>query len=143
LSDQTTDVRGNTTRVKGPSAGQLIKQVTEDLSTLVRKEIELAKQELGDSVAEKAKGAVTIAIAAVMGVFALIFLLLALRDGLDEFLWTWIADLVTAGVLILIALVAALIARKKLQAPIRTELTKQTIKEDVEFAKSIGRRQSG
>jgi uncharacterized membrane protein YqjE len=143
LSDQMTDVRGSTTRVKGPSAGQLIKQVTEDLSTLVRKEIELAKQELGDSVAEKAKGAVTIAIAAVMGVFALIFLLLALRDGLDEFLWTWIADLVTAGVLILIALVAALIARKKLQAPIRTELTKQTIKEDVEFAKSIGRRQSG
>jgi hypothetical protein len=137
-----TDVRGNATRVRGPSAGQLIKQVTEDLSTLVRKEIELAKQELGNSVAVKAQGAVIIAIAGVMGVFALIFLLLALRDGLDEFLWTWIADLATAGVLILIALVAALVARKKLQAPIQTELTKQTIKEDVQFAKSLGRRPS-
>jgi uncharacterized membrane protein YqjE len=137
-----TDVGEDTTRVRGPSAGQLIKQVTEDLSTLVRKEIELAKQELGDSVAVKAKGAVIIAIAAVMGVFALIFLLLALRDGLDEFLWTWIADLITAGVLILIGLIAALVARKKLQAPIQTELTKQTIKEDVEFAKTLGRRHS-
>lgn len=135
-----TEVGAHSTDVRGPSAGQLMKQVTEDLSTLVRKEIELAKQELGDSIAVKAKGAVIIAIAGVMGVFALIFLLLALRDGLDTFLWEWVADLITAAVLILIALIAALIARKKLQAPIQTELTKQTIKEDVEFAKSLGRR---
>jgi Putative Actinobacterial Holin-X, holin superfamily III len=141
LSDQTTEVPG-ASRVRAPSAGQLMKQVTEDLSTLFRKEIELAKQELGSSVAAKAKGAAIIAVAAVLGVFSLIFLLLALRDGLDEFLWTWIADLVTAGVLILIALVAALVARSKLTTPIKTDLTKQTIKEDVEFAKSLGRRQS-
>jgi uncharacterized membrane protein YqjE len=140
LSERTTEVGAHSTGVGGPSAGQLMKQVTEDLSTLVRKEIELAKQELGDSVAVKAKGAVIIAIAGVMGVFALIFLLLALRDGLDAFLWEWLADLITAAVLILIALIAALVARRKLQSPIQTELTKQTIKEDVEFAKSLGRR---
>jgi uncharacterized membrane protein YqjE len=140
LSERTTEVGAHSTSVAGPSAGQLMKQVTEDLSTLVRKEIELAKQELGDSVAVKAKGAVIIAIAGVMGVFALIFLLLALRDGLDAFLWEWLADLITAAVLILIALIAALVARRKLQSPIQTELTKQTIKEDVEFAKSLGRR---
>ena len=122
------------------SAGQLVKEVTEDLSTLVRKEIDLAKAELGKSMAAKAKGAAIIAIAGVFGFFALIFLLVALRDGLDEFLWTWLADLVTAVVLLAMGGIAALVARKKLTAPISTELTKKTIKDDVEWAKSLGKR---
>lgn len=122
------------------SAGELMKEVTEDLSTLVRKEIELAKQEVGTAVSAKAKGAAIIAVAGVLGVFALIFLLLALRDGLDELLWTWLADLATAGVVLLLALVGALAAKKKLSTPISADLTKQTIKDDVELVKSLGKR---
>jgi uncharacterized membrane protein YqjE len=123
----------------GKSAGQLMREVSEDLSTLVRKEIELAKQELGAAVGAKLKGAIIIAIAGVLAFFALIFLLLAIRDGLDEVLWTWVADLVTAGILIAIGVIGALIAKSKLATPIKADLTKQTIKEDVEFAKSLGR----
>jgi uncharacterized membrane protein YqjE len=123
----------------GKSAGQLVKEVTEDMSTLVRKEIELAKQELGKSVADKIKGAVIIGIVAFMALFALIFFLLAARDGLDTFLWTWVADLITAGALLLIGVLAALFAKKKLTSPITADLTKQTIKEDVEWAKTLGR----
>jgi uncharacterized membrane protein YqjE len=122
------------------SAGQLMKEITEDLSTLVRKEIELAKQELGDAITTKVTGAVVIGIAGVLGFFALIYLTLALRDGLTELVWQWAADLITAGVLILIGVIGALIAKRKLAAPISTELTKQTIKEDIEWAKTLGRR---
>jgi uncharacterized membrane protein YqjE len=122
------------------TAGQLVKEVTEDLSTLVRKEIDLAKAELGKSVAAKAKGAAIIAIAGVLGLFALIFLLLAIRDGFDAFLWTWLSDLITAAILLLIAGIAALVARKRLTTPINPELTKKTIKDDVEWAKTVGRR---
>ena len=122
------------------SAGQLVKEVTEDLSTLIRKEIDLAKSELGSSMAAKAKGAVIIAIAGVLGLFALIFLLLAIRDGFDSFLWTWLSDLVTAAILLLIGGVIALVAKKRLATPINPELTKKTIKDDVEWAKSVGRR---
>jgi hypothetical protein len=125
---------------RGKSAGQLMKEVTEDLSTLIRKEIELAKQELGAAVGAKVKGAVIVAIAGVLGVFALIFALLAVRDGLDEVMWTWAADLVTAGILILIGIIGALVARRMLSTPISADLTKQTIKEDVELAKTLGRR---
>jgi uncharacterized membrane protein YqjE len=127
-------------RVERPSAGRLMKEVTEDLSTLVRKEIELAKQELGAAVSAKVTGAVVIGIVATLGLFALIFLLLAVRDGLDEVFWTWVADLLTAAILLLVGGLAALFARKKLATPIKADLTKQTIKEDVEFAKNIGRR---
>lgn len=121
------------------SAGQLMKEVTEDMSTLIRKEIELAKQEVGASVSTKLKGAAIGAIVAVLGFFALIFLLLAIRDGFDNFLWTWLADLVTAVILLAIGGAGAMIAKKKLAAPLNTELTKQTIKEDVQWAKTLGK----
>jgi len=121
------------------SAGQLMKEISEDFSTLFRKEVELVKQELGQSISTKVKGAVIVAIGATMAFFALIFMLIAIRDGFDNFLWTWLADLATAGVLLLIGLIAVLIAKRKLSAPISTELTKKTIKEDVEWAKTLGK----
>jgi hypothetical protein len=116
-----------------------MKEITEDLSTLFRKEIDLAKQELGGQVKEKATGAAIIAIAGFFGLLALMFVLLAVRDGFDTFLWTWVADLLTAVVLIIVGAVAALVARKKLATPISADLTKQTVKEDIEWAKSIGK----
>jgi uncharacterized membrane protein YqjE len=122
------------------SVGQLLKEISEDFSTLVRKEIDLAKAELGSSISAKVKGVVTIAIAGVFAFFALIFLLLALRDGLDTFLWTWLADIVTALILILIGVGAVLFARKKLATPIKADLTKQTVKEDIEWAKTLKKR---
>ena len=127
---------------RGPekTAGQLIKEVTEDISTLVRKEIELAKQEVGTSVAAKAKGAAIFAIVGVLAFFALIFFLLAIRDGFDEFMWTWLADIATGVVLLLIGGLAAMIAKKKLATPISTEITKQNVKEDVDMMKSLGKR---
>ncbi len=122
------------------SAGQLMKEVTEDLSTLIRKEVELVKQEVGQSVATKVKGVVVIAVAGVFAFFALIFALLAIRDGFDEFLLTWAADLATMGVLLLFAGIAGLVAKKKLTAPVSAEMTKQSLKDDAELVKSLGRR---
>lgn len=135
-----TEPRDRNQSSDGKSAGQLIKEVSEDISTLVRKEIELAKQELSKAVAEKVKGTIVLLVVGALGLFALIFLLLAVRDGLSEVLWTWAADLVTAGILLAIAGGAGLFAKRKLAAPISAEMTKKTIKDDVEFAKSIGRR---
>lgn len=139
-STETRSWENLTSEVDAKSAGRLMKEITEDLSTLIRKEIELAKQELGASISAKVKGAVMVAIAGVLGFFALIFVLLALRDGLDEFMWTWVADLATAGILLGIGIGGAALAKKKLATPISTELTKQTIKEDVEWAKNITKR---
>lgn len=139
MSDQGTKTFEDNGYVDDKSAGQLMKEVTEDLSTLFRKEIELAKQEIGHSVGEKVKGAVIIAIAGTLAFFALIFMLLAIRDGFDNFLWTWVADLATAGVLLIIGGLGALVAKSKLTKPISADMTKKTIKDDVEMMKSLGR----
>ena len=122
------------------SAGTLMKEVTEDLSTLIRKEIELAKAELGESISAKVKGVAIIAIAAVLGFFALIFILMAIRDGFSEFIPEWAADFATAAVLIAIGALGTLVAKKKLSTPISTELTKLSVQEDIETLKTLGRR---
>lgn len=122
------------------SVGQLLKGIAEDVSTLVRAEIDLAKQELGAALTEKAKGAVAIAIGGVMGVLALMYVTLAIRDAISLALPDWAADLVTAVILGIIGLIGALIAKRKLATPIKADLTKKTIKDDVEFAKSLGKR---
>lgn len=122
------------------SAGQLVKEVTEDISTLIRKEVELAKQELGQSITTKIKGAVMLAIVGVLGFFLLIFLLLAVRDGFSELWADWIADLATVGVLMFLSIIIGLVAKKKLTTPISAELTKKNVKEDVELVKHLGRR---
>jgi uncharacterized membrane protein YqjE len=107
---------------------------------LIHKEIELAKQELGESISAKVKGAVIIMIAAFLGFFALIFVLLAIRDGFTEFLPTWAADFATAAVLIALGALGTLVAKRKLSTPISTELTKLSVREDVETLKSLRRR---
>jgi len=124
----------------GKSSGQLVKEISEDMSTLIRKEIELAKQELGSSISAKIIGAVIFAIVGVLGVFALIFFMIAVRDALSGPLSEWAADLITAGILLAVGLIAGLVAKSKLSTPISTELTKETIKEDIEWAKTLGKR---
>jgi uncharacterized membrane protein YqjE len=126
-------------RLRGKSAGQLMKEVSEDFSALFRKEVELAKLEVGRAVSTKLKGAILGAIAASFGLFALIFLLLGLRDGLDTFLWRWVADLLTAAILILVGAIVVLVAKRMLTTPVETDMTKQSIREDVEWAKTLGK----
>jgi hypothetical protein len=61
------------------------------------------------------------------------------RDGIDEGLPTWAADLITVGILAVVAIIVILVARRKIATPIKADLTKQTIKEDVEILKTLGR----
>lgn len=136
----TDDLFKGSTNGDAKSAGTLMKEVTEDLSTLIRQEIALAKQEVGEAVTAKVKGLVVIVIGATLSFFALIFVLLAIRDGFNEFLPAWAADFATAAVLLTFAVLAALFAKKKLSTPISTELTKLSVSEDIETLKSLGRR---
>lgn len=60
------------------SLGELISGVTQDLSTLMRQELELAKAELQQSASRAGKGAGMLGGAAVAGYFVLLFLSIAL-----------------------------------------------------------------
>ena len=60
------------------SLGDLISEITADLSTLIRQELELAKAELQQSASKAGKGAGLLGGAAVAGYFVLLFVSLAL-----------------------------------------------------------------
>jgi len=60
------------------SLGDLIGEVTQDLSTLMRQELELAKAELQQSASRAGKGAGLLGGAAVAGYFVLLFASVAL-----------------------------------------------------------------
>lgn len=83
--------------------GQLVSDATNDLSTLVRGEIELAKTEVTDGVTKLGKGAVFFAIAGVLALYMLGLLLLAAAWGIGALgLPMWASLLIVSGVLLLI-----------------------------------------
>ena len=84
------------------SLGDVVTEVTEKASLLVREEIELAKAEITEKATKLGKGAGALAAAGVLAVFALIFLFHSLAWGLVEaFGWNpWFGYLVTFLVII-------------------------------------------
>ncbi len=139
--DATVTDEAATSRTGEVSTLRLVAQVAGDVGALVKKEVELARQEITEAVMARVKAAAALAVVGVFGLFVLGFLGAALAAGLAEFLPGWAAILIVAGVFVVLAVVAALFGLRRLKRPPLTpERTKQTIKEDVEWAKAQLRR---
>ncbi len=93
-----------------------VTEVSEKLSLLVREEIELAKAEMSTKVSGLARGAAAVAIGAVFGVFALIFVLLTLAWGLNVITNSfWIGFAIVMVLLIALTFAAFFFAWRKLR----------------------------
>jgi hypothetical protein len=114
---------------------ELLRSIGTDLSLLIRQQVALAKEEMRGIAAEKATGGALLAAAAVFALFVLGFASLAGAAALDLVLPRWAALLIVAGVYLVLAVIAVLIGRNALAAPATPERTKQTVKEDLEWAK--------
>jgi hypothetical protein len=91
-------------------------EVSENLSVLVREEIELAKTEVTVKVTSIARGAVAVAVGAVFGVFALIFVLLTVSWAINDAAGSlWLGFLIVSVLLILLTAAAFLFAWRKLK----------------------------
>ena len=112
------------------SVGQLIGEVTSDLSKLLRQELELAKAEVKHEAAKSGRAAALLGgagfAAYMVALFASIALWWAFANVMDE---AW-AALVVAGLWAVIGAVSAVVGRKQLRAvnP-KPERTVQTLKE--------------
>jgi uncharacterized membrane protein YqjE len=95
------------------SLGEIVNEVSEKATLLVREEIELAKAEIQQKVTRIAKGAAFGAVAGIFLVFMLIYLLHALSwFWVDLFNWSgiWLGYLVTTGILLVFGLLCGLLA---------------------------------
>lgn len=118
------------------SIGDLFGELTRDLSTLLRKELELAKIELKEEVAKGGKAGGMLGGTAVAGMMSLLLLSFALAWGLAEIMPTGFAFLLVG--LIYAAVAAALYFKGKEElAKVRPvpEQTIETLKEDAAWAR--------
>jgi len=118
------------------SLSELLSEMSTELSTLFRKEVELVKAETKDTVSQAAKAGALLGAVAVGGLFALLLLAMAAAFGLAEVMATGLAFLLVGIVFLVVAGVAFAMARKKLAEVKPPEQAIATIKADVEVAKS-------
>ena len=120
------------------SLGQIIKDLTADLSTLFRSEIALLKLEVKDTVTKLGSGSAMFAIAAFLAILGLGFLVVTVTLGLVRLgVPAWLSTLIMTIVLFVSAGVLAMMGKKKFaQVNFVPEESVRQIKADVESIKS-------
>jgi large-conductance mechanosensitive channel len=124
------------------SVGELVRSLSEDLTTLVRDEIRLAQAEVSDKAKKAGVGIGAFGGAGVVALYGLGVLIAAAVLGLAAVVSAWLAALIVAVVLFVVAGVAALIGKKKLSqaAPPVPSRAIDSVKTDVaEIKESIHR----
>jgi hypothetical protein len=111
------------------SLGDLLGEVTRDMSTLMRQEVELAKVELKQSATRAGKGTGMLAGAGIAGHFVLLFLSLALWWALGTLMGLGWSGVVVAVIWAIVAAVLATMGRKELNAINGMPQTAETLQE--------------
>jgi uncharacterized membrane protein YqjE len=118
--------------------GELLKQLSQETTTLVTQELDLAKAELAQKGQQAGKGVGMFGGAGVIGLLALGSFTAFLIMLLDGAMPNWAAALVVAAVYAAIAGVLALQGRNKVKeaTPPVPEQAVESVKEDVQWAKT-------
>ncbi len=131
-------MNGHDNELRSSSTGELFKQLSEQTSTLVRKELELAKAELAEKVKTAGTGAGMLGGAGLVGLLALGALTACLILLLEQAMDAWVAALIVTAIYGAIAGVLALLGRGRIREgmPPAPEQAVESVKEDMQWAKS-------
>ena len=122
--------QGSGRDVSNASVGELIGEVTRDLSTLMRQELDLAKAEVKQEAIKSGKAAGMYGTAGFAGYMVLLFASIALWWGLANVMDQGWAALIVTGVWAVIGAVAYSAGRRQArQIHPKPELTVETVKE--------------
>jgi hypothetical protein len=128
----------NTNGLREQPMGELFKQLSDDLSTLVRQELKLAQVEMAEKGKKAGVGVGMFGGAGVVGLLALgaftACLIAALATGME----VWIAALIVTALYGAAAGVLALQGKNRVSeaTPPLPEQTVETVKEDAQWAKT-------
>jgi len=118
------------------SLGELFSEMTQNLGTLLRQEVELAKTEAKEEATAAGKAAAMLVVGAVAAVLALAFLSAGSAWLLDNVMGSALAFALVGAAWVVIAAVLVAVGRRRLSEIGTLPETKQSIKEDVEWAKA-------
>ena len=116
------------------SVGELVSEISQQVSLLVKKQVELARTEIKADLKTELAAVGGLSFAAIVVLAALNMLLVAAAFALALVLPGWAAALIVAGALIVIALVAAGVSwRRRVREPMARTLA--SLKDDVQWTK--------
>ena len=116
------------------STRELIVEITEKVTLLARKEVELAKTEIKADLEAELSTAKGLGVAALGAVLGLNMLLVALVLALATYIPAWLAAVLLGGALLVISgIVGYLSWTRRVTKPLA--VTRKTLKEDVQWAK--------
>jgi hypothetical protein len=132
------DRQGNDADLRQLPTGELVKQLAEEVSNLVRAEIELARAEVTTKGKRAGIGLGELGAAGIVALYALGALTACFIAVLALLIPVWVAALIVAVIYGIAAGVLYLVGRRQLQqtVPPTPERTQRTIKEDIEWAKT-------
>ena len=118
--------------------GELFKQLSSDLSVLVRQELKLAQAEMTQKGKQAGVGIGMFGAAGIIGFLALFTLTAGLVAALATGMDVWVAALIVTVVYAAVAAVIALIGKNRVTeaTPVVPEQTVESLKEDVQWAKT-------
>jgi protein-S-isoprenylcysteine O-methyltransferase Ste14 len=118
--------------------GQLVADATQDISTIVRSEIALAKAEVTAEAKIAGRGAGMLAGAAFVGLLGVIFLFHTMANVLAVWLPLWAGYLITTVVLFLLAAILGLVGKNSMsKVKPKPERTIKNAQETIEAIKSV------
>ncbi len=125
-----------TNNTTDPSLGTLFSELSTDLSTLVRQEIELARTETTEKVNTAARSAGALVAGGLVAYAGVIVVLIGVAILLGELMPLWLATLIVGLVVLVIGAIMAISGKNKLaNLNIVPEKTVETLKEDARWAK--------
>jgi uncharacterized membrane protein YqjE len=117
------------------SIGSLLAGLIGDLQQLIRGEVALAKTEVREELGGAMRGVGMLGAAAIVGLVGLILLMFGVAAYLENWLEDWQAMGLVGLVLIVLAAIAAMLGKRRLQASaIAPDRTIASLKEDKEWA---------
>ncbi|ABM16198.1 protein of unknown function DUF1469 [Mycolicibacterium vanbaalenii PYR-1] len=112
-----------------PSIGDLVKDATAQVSTLVRAEVELAKAEITRDVKKGLTGSVFFIGALVVLFYSTFFFFFFLAELLDNWLWKWASYLIVFGIMVVLTGLLALFGYLKVRRIRGPQKTIETVRE--------------
>lgn len=126
-----------TVETNGRSTGELVKDLSNQVSLLARQEIELAKAEMAEKGRKAGLGLGLVAAAGVSALLALGTLTACVVLALDGAMPAWLAALIVALAWSVVAAVLASVGKQKVEqagTPV-PEQTVESVKEDIKWLK--------
>jgi uncharacterized membrane protein YqjE len=114
------------------SVGSLVSLAVEDITQLVRCELDLAKLELRSDARRLGIAGVMLVIAAFVACLVLMLLSFAFAYGLNSVgIWLWASFLIVAGAYVLLAALAVLIGAWRFRGMSALTKTRRTVSDDL------------